>query len=300
MKKFAIITAAVVMLLTVLSSCGEKSIAITGFPVQLGEGGDSYGNINVVCDLDALTEKLGNAKAYLYGPAEETDYRVASRLGFNEKNHRDTNGGMGRSYIEFSEEINATAKLEIDKYGSFLYESGYVKTETDFPYSVEEVLDMGRDILKGYGVWDGNFRLTSYNEERIYDKMPGEPKITGRDAKFFRVAPDGRDIYNEAATVKINADGKTVEILFDARHYKNRNEAQLIPVAEAFAKADIGRALVGLPEEPSELVFDSIDIVYWSAQNADGEYILQPLYRFGGTTADGIEYFTIVQANRVE
>lgn len=116
---------------------------------------------------------------------------------------------------------------------------------------------------------------------------------------FYRKAPDGLDIYNEFICVEINGDGKVTEIICNVRNYGAKQEAELIPLDEAYGKADISRALVGLSVEPSELKFDKVDIVYWSEQNADGEYILQPLYRFSGTTASGEEFFTTVQANKL-
>lgn len=281
-------------------SCGIRTAKIDGFQVHLGEAVESGTQIKSECDVSALSAQIKGNKTYLYGQAKETDFAVAARLGFDKNTFTQINGGTGRSYVAESENPGEVKRLEIDRYGGFEYRSGYKETATEYPYTKEQVVEMGKNVLKDCGLWDNSFGLTGINETKNYDPATDDaPVLIGMGVNFYRKAPDGRDIYNEFICIEINGDGKVTEIICNVRNYGAKQDAELIPLAEAYEKADISRALVGLNAEPSELKFDKVDIVYWSEQNADGEYILQPLYRFSGTTASGEEFFTTVQANKL-
>ena len=251
-------------------------------------------------DAAALQAKLTEEEVYLYSDPEITDYAIVSVFGFSPREYSVMDGMPDiRWYRKGNNE--SEKRLEIDKYGCFLYAPDVDDTWFEFPFDDEQTIRIAEDFLKEYELWvDG---IACYSIDNTVSMSKDYEKIVARNVVFFQKV-DGKDICgNQRISVEINGNGEVTRVNYNVRKYQSKHTVTLIPIEEAIQNLDPEKAYVSVESTSEELIFEDVEIAYWTSNTEYDTVAMQPVYIFSGTsvTAQGeTEPFSItVQANVV-
>lgn len=249
-------------------------------------------------DMNDLASKLEGEKAYIYSNPQMTDYSIVTELGFD-VNH----GSIDPDDPEVRWYQSGSRELRIDQYGAFAYWTDVPDTWFEVPFSDKEAGRIAKDYLDQYDLWRDDFIDFSMGYTTNLNAAEGE-KIVAKHVCFYQEI-DGKDVTGtNRVIVEINGNGEVVHVNYSIRLYQNRQEVELISIEDAIAKIDSpGEAFIGVQSTSRELVFEDVVIEYWSETLEYDFVVMQPVYRFIGTSITNKgeqESFSItVQANVV-
>ena len=248
-------------------------------------------------DVDLLNSKLnGMGETYVYYDPEITDYSIVSELGFNISD-----------YSILPEEPNIRwyseqgRKLEIDKYGRFVYTTNAEDTWFDFPFDNNGTIQIAEKFLKDYGLLNHTF--SNYSIDNTTNMTAEETKIVARTVNFYHKL-DGKGVGgNQRVSVDINGYGEVTSVNYSIRNYKKQVNAKLISVEDAINNILSGKSYNDIPTVSKELVLEDVVVTYWTQNLNYNNTCLQPVYTFIGkslsaSTQEWEEFSITVQANR--
>jgi len=251
-----------------------------------GTGGNStLTDVEKIYNVEELSKQIDEKNpVYIYAAPQKTDYKIAKTLGFGDTYEYDDSAeeriySLGKAY------------LSVDQYGGFLYLTRVKNPTFPFPYTDKETMEMAKEILKEYDLWNDSINEWSTNYVKTTDSK-GNTTILRKETVFWIRSEDGKNVVNQKIHVCINGNKELVRIRYDVKGYSKHSESKLISIEEAFQKIEeenfgFSHSLDNEPNcELKEIIFETVEISYREAESTDGKNLLQPLYVFKGTVKD--------------
>jgi len=230
-----VLIVSVVIVVQMLREDNHNKYKQIPFPQQ---GGDNLLQFALTeIDTSHMIVKFDEKIRYnVYYSPKKTDYKVVQNLGFAIHDYSiNKNGVFGSETCrEYTKSVSGRIEnMRIDKFGRFIYETGYESTYFEFPYSKEETIDMAKDILVSLGLWNTNYRHWSLG--RTISSADGIDTTIERNVTFFAETENGIKINRESITVHINGNGQLRKIVSHIMNYRKKAEVDIVDISEVLS-----------------------------------------------------------------